>query len=237
MGNHRDKKNVPIWIIEKKYIKIIINSMNNLITEIIFSLLIIVDVLYFSHYFVKNKKTKKIIKNNKIFHPNSISYLRMPLGIFSMILLYYGFETSAILLFVFAAITDASDGIIARGCDLATKKGKWLDPLSDKLVYFAPLLYFWIIWKINLILVVIFVFIDVLGQFSRILLKKVKKEWSANIYGKIKTTFVFILIFYLIIFENKHIINISDTYNDICMWIAIMFWILSLVFKFIPNKK
>ena len=116
--------------------------MNNLIIEIIFSLLIIVDVLYFSHYFVKNKKTKQIIKNNKIFHPNSISYFRIPLGFISMILLCYGFETSAVLLFVFAAITDASDGIIARGCDLVTKKGKWLDPLSDKLVYFAPLLYF-----------------------------------------------------------------------------------------------
>lgn len=211
--------------------------MNELTIEIIGSFLMIVHVLYFSHYFVKNKKTNKIIKNNKIFHPNSISYLRIPLGFFSMILLYYGFEISAILLFVFAAITDATDGIIARGCGLITAKGKWLDPLSDKLVYFAPLLYFGIIGKINLILVLIFIFIDIFGQFSRILLKKIKKEWWANVYGKIKTTFVFILIFYLMVFENKNIVNIADVYNNLLIWIAMFFAILSVVFKFLPNEK
>jgi phosphatidylglycerophosphate synthase len=79
-------------------------------------------------------------------------------------------------------VSDAVDGIIARNCNLETSTGKWLDPLSDKLVYFIPLLYFGYLGSISLLGVIIFIVIDTFGQFSRILLDYLKWETKANMF-------------------------------------------------------
>jgi len=211
--------------------------MNNLIIEIISSFFVVIFTLWSTHFLLKKEKYRKVIKNNKIFHPNYISYFRVPLWFIAIVLFHYEFHLISIILFTFAAITDAIDWMIARACNLTTELWKSLDPLADKLVYFAPLIYFWIIWKINLYLVITFVIIDTLGQFSRILLKKLKLETSANSYWKFKTTFVFILIYYLMILENKNLFEIDIIYNNILMIFWLIFAILSIVFKFIPNNK
>lgn len=209
--------------------------MNTLIIELIISVFISVSIFFWSKYLVTIASVRSFIVRNKVFHPNSISYFRIPLWFFAILLFHYEYEILAILLFTFAAITDAVDGIIARSCNLCTDLGKSLDPLSDKLVYFAPILYFWFIWKISLILVLSFVILDTLWQFSRVLLKKMNLETKANNYGKFKTTFVFILIFYLMIFENKDFINSEIFYNNILMWFALFFAFLSILFKFIKR--
>lgn len=211
--------------------------MNILIIEIISSILIVIIVLYTTKFVVKNKKSRKYIQDHTFLHPNSISYFRIPLWLLSIILYHYWFEFSSIMIFVFASITDASDWIIARWCNLITHKGKSLDPLADKLVYFSPLLYFWYIWKIHIALVIIFIVIDIFWQFSRLLLNKFKNQTWANLYWKIKTIFIFILIFYLMIFENKNIIDIKTFYINIFMLIWIIFALLSIIFKFIHKKQ
>gem|GEM_PF-1298186 len=52
----------------------------------------------------------------------------------------------------------------------------------------------------------IFIFIDSVGQFSRIFLKKMQKETKANSFGKVKTTLVFIFLFYFFLLERFFII-------------------------------
>jgi phosphatidylglycerophosphate synthase len=74
--------------------------------------------------------------------------------------------------------------------------------MADKIVYFLPLLYFWFVWKINMILLILFIIIDSIGQISRIFLKKMQKETKANIFGKVKTIFVFTFLFYFFLVER-----------------------------------
>lgn len=211
--------------------------MNTFLVELIISLLIVLITIFWTKKILKNNKARKIIVKNKFLHPNSISYFRIPLWLIAILLFHYWYEIIWVSLFTFASITDAVDWMVARACKLTTELWKSLDPLADKLVYFSPLLYFWIIWKINLYLVISFIVIDIAWQFSRIILKKLKLETKANHYWKFKTTFIFILIFYLMIFENKEFINLNLVINDILILFWIIFAILSILFKFIPNKK
>jgi len=209
--------------------------MNILIVEMILSILIVFFTIFITKELLKNKNVKEVIVKNKIFHPNSISIYRIPMWLLSIILFYYDYEILSIVLFTFAAISDAVDWMIARECNLTSELWKSLDPLADKLVYFAPIIYFWIIWKLNIILVIVLILIDTLWQFSRIILKKLKLDSKANNYWKFKTTFIFILIFYLMVLENKGYINIEPIFNNILLIFSIIFAILSIVFKFVKK--
>ena len=75
-----------------------------------------------------------------LLHPNAICYWRAALALFGFILYFwYGYQSSAIFIFTFAAILDGVDGVVARSCNMATKFGEWLDPMCDKLTYLPPL--------------------------------------------------------------------------------------------------
>jgi CDP-diacylglycerol--serine O-phosphatidyltransferase len=133
------------------------------------------------------------IIQHKLFHPNSISLVRIPMGAISVVMLWAGMPTLAIFWFAFWMITDLTDGTIARSCDLTTEMGKWLDPLSDKCMYFPVLLYFAIAPMENslpLSWVLALIVIDSVGQASRLF--SAKK--AANYFGKAKTALITILI-------------------------------------------
>ncbi len=131
---------------------------------------------------------------HRLFHPNSISLIRIPMGIASILLLWSGYPKIAILWFAFWMITDLTDGTIARCCDLTTETGKWLDPLSDKCMYFPVLLYFatasHLDKRLPLGWVIALLVIDSVGQASRLF--SAKK--AANYFGKAKTALITILI-------------------------------------------
>ena len=133
------------------------------------------------------------VKRHHILHPNSISLIRMPLGIVCVLLAMADCWTAAIICFTVAMISDLTDGTIARNCDLATESGKWLDPLSDKCVYFPGLIYLSIVREplglpggwVALLLVT-----DAVGQASRAFIQKK----AANHFGKAKTALITLLL-------------------------------------------
>ncbi|HSK09386.1 MAG TPA: CDP-alcohol phosphatidyltransferase family protein [Vicinamibacterales bacterium] len=65
---------------------------------------------------------------------NQITLLRMFLIPAFVILLAYDRPGWALLVFVFAGLTDALDGLAARYADQRTSLGAWLDPMADKLL-------------------------------------------------------------------------------------------------------
>lgn len=207
--------------------------MIDLIIKISISVIILVWVLYLNQLIIENKKIKKLIIKNKIFHPNSISITRIFIWLLSIILFHIWLETIAIALFVLSSILDSTDWIIARNCNLTSDLWKSLDPMADKITYVVALIYFAIIWKISTILVIIFIIIDLVGQLSRILLNKLKLEKRANIYWKLKTSFIFLVILLLMLFYAE--IPVYSTNLLIIIWI--IFAILSIVFKFITVKR
>lgn len=65
---------------------------------------------------------------------NQLTLLRMLLIPVFAILVIYGYLGTALLVFTFAGITDALDGLIARRRGEKTTLGEWLDPMADKLL-------------------------------------------------------------------------------------------------------
>lgn len=66
--------------------------------------------------------------------PNQITILRMVLTPIFLVAFVTGHARWAFGLFVFAAITDALDGIIARAFKQKSKLGAYLDPMADKML-------------------------------------------------------------------------------------------------------
>lgn len=170
-----------------------------------------------------------------LLHPNSICYWRTGMALIGFVLYFYaGYQSIAILIFTFAAIMDGVDGVVARGCDLGTKWGEWLDPMCDKLTYLPPLLGFAYLGILSVKLVWALVAIEFAGQFfARHILKLLKVSGAANNFGKIKAIICFgLVIFCALLHEIPTLIDIGDEILTACIILSGA----SVVFKFIPNR-
>src|SRR5512135_1991744 len=66
--------------------------------------------------------------------PNYITLLRIILIPFFINLMIYHYYREALIVFIFACVTDALDGMIARLTKTQTELGAFLDPMADKLL-------------------------------------------------------------------------------------------------------
>lgn len=77
--------------------------------------------------------------------PNKLTILRIILTPVFMVVLYWGFpgaDYAALAIFIIASLTDLLDGKIARKYNLITDFGKFADPLADKILVTAAMLWF-----------------------------------------------------------------------------------------------
>ena len=138
----------------------------------------------------RSERGRLWVRNHALLHPNTISLVRIPMGLVSVLAWMQGWQRPALLWFAFWMITDLTDGTLARHCQLTTEKGKWLDPLSDKAMYFPVLLYFAVTGPLPLFWVSILLVIDAAGQASRLVIRKK----AANYFGKVKTALITTLL-------------------------------------------
>lgn len=77
--------------------------------------------------------------------PNKLTLLRIILIPVFMAVLYWGFPGAtyvALAIFIIASLTDFVDGYIARHYDQTTDFGKFMDPLADKILVLASMIWF-----------------------------------------------------------------------------------------------
>ena len=77
--------------------------------------------------------------------PNKLTLLRIILIPVFMVVLYWGFPGAnyvALAIFIVASFTDLLDGKIARKYNLITDFGKFADPLADKMLVTAAMIWF-----------------------------------------------------------------------------------------------
>ena len=111
------------------------------------------------------------------------------------------------IVFIIAAFTDMLDGKIARKCNLVTDLGKFLDPIADKLLNDAmmifllvPQAYAWeqrrdpLMLTILLICVVLMIARDFIVEALRLVAVKKNIDIAANIFGKAKTVLQMVAI-------------------------------------------
>jgi len=209
--------------------------MERLLIIIVSAAIGIFFFLWFSWAVKKQSMQKYIMSHQWLLHPNSICYWRTAMAAIGFILYFFtSYQAIAIFIFTFAAILDGADGVVARGCNLGSRLGEWLDPLCDKLTYLPALLGFAYIGIISVKLVWFLIVIEIVGQFfARQILTKLKLSGAANNFGKIKAIICFgLVILCALLDKHPEIINIADE----VLVASIILSFASVAFKFIPNR-
>jgi CDP-diacylglycerol--serine O-phosphatidyltransferase len=190
---------------------------------------------YWCDFMLKKASAQEYVRQRIYLHPNAICYWRTGLAFIGDYLYFCApFQSTAIFIYTFAAILDGVDGLVARRCNLISKKGEFLDPLCDKLTYLPPLFGFSLLGIMSFNLVLTITYIEFFGQFfARKVLDWFGFSIAANNFGKIKAIIFFALIIYAALLNaNRDFINLCD---DILIT-GIVLSLSSIVFKFIPNR-
>ncbi|MCL1808070.1 MAG: CDP-diacylglycerol--glycerol-3-phosphate 3-phosphatidyltransferase [Oscillospiraceae bacterium] len=119
--------------------------------------------------------------------PNIITLARIALVPVFMVLMGMELRVAALVIFSVASATDFVDGYLARKMGQVTNFGKVMDPLADKLLVLAALIYF-----VRENTVAVWVVVVVLGRefiisTLRIVAASAGKVLGADLSGKIKT--------------------------------------------------
>ena len=164
--------------------------------------------------------------------PNQLTMLRILLIPVFMVVLYLGFAGStyvALAIFIVASLTDLLDGKIARKYNLVTDFGKFADPLADKMLTTAALLWFvengqMPAWALLIVIVREFA-VSGLRMIAADKGKVIAAGWS----GKVKTasTMGCIILMFL---------PIPAIVNTICVWVIALTTLYSGVEYFVQNK-
>ena len=117
--------------------------------------------------------------------PNHLTILRVVLTPVVLFLLWQELWPWALGLFLFAALTDAWDGSLARLRKQITLWGTMADPVADKLLIGTVVILF-VAKEINIIFAVTIVVIELLLVGGAYLRKRQGRFASANNYGKLK---------------------------------------------------
>jgi CDP-diacylglycerol--glycerol-3-phosphate 3-phosphatidyltransferase len=140
----------------------------------------------------------------------------------------------ALVIFVIASITDWLDGYIARSRNLVTNFGKFMDPLADKLLVSAAMIYFVETAVIPAWVVIIIISREFIISGFRLVASDAGKVIAASWWGKIKTATTMIMIIYLLFnFKADSMVLIGY----ILISAATVFTIISAFDYIVKNKN
>jgi cardiolipin synthase len=155
---------------------------------------------------------------------NQLTILRIMLIPAFVLLLVDGRLGAALLVFAFAGITDALDGLIARKAGQRTSLGAWLDPMADKLLLVTTFIVLTIpsipltnhlpLW---LTVSVISRDVVIIGVVAIVNLAVGPRTFRPSIWGKM-TTAALILTSVIVMFFNFR--NERSLLVDAAIWIS-----------------
>lgn len=164
--------------------------------------------------------------------PNKLTLLRIVLILPFLLVLYLDVPFAsyiALAIFIVASLTDMLDGQIARKRNLITDFGKFADPLADKMLVTAAMLWFVDIgqmpgWALLIVIVREFA-VSGLRMVASDKGRVIAAGWS----GKVKTasTMVCIVLMFL---------PIPAVLNTVCVGVIVVTTIYSGVEYFMKNK-
>ena len=164
--------------------------------------------------------------------PNKLTVLRIVLIPVFMGILYWGFTGAqyvALAVFIIASLTDFLDGYIARRDGLVTDFGKFADPLADKMLVTAAMLWFVEIGQMPAWVLLIVLVREFAVSGLRMIASDAGRVIAAGWSGKVKTasTMVCIILMFL---------PIGSVINAICVGIIAVTTLYSGVEYFAKNK-
>ena len=170
--------------------------------------------------------------------PNKLTTLRVIMIPFFVFFLlwqtgeHYTFRMIALALFIIASLTDLLDGKIARKYNLVTNFGKFMDPLADKLLVCSALICLIELNALPAWMVIIIISREFIISGFRLIASDNGVVIAASYWGKFKTTFQMVSVVLLILD-----IPALAFVTTICVWIALVLTIVSLVDYIYKNHK
>lgn len=170
--------------------------------------------------------------------PNKLTTLRViMIPFFVFFLLWQNgenrtFRIIALALFIIASLTDLLDGKIARKYNLVTNFGKFMDPLADQA---SSVLGAHCLIELNALpawMVIIIISREFIISGFRLIASDNGVVIAASYWGKFKTTFQMVSVVLLILD-----IPALAFVTTICVWIALLLTIVSLVDYIYKNHK
>jgi len=141
---------------------------------------------------------------NKIFTvANFFSFLRIFLTPLFVYLLFTDkpyYAVIALVVFIFASITDAYDGYFARKFNTVSRFGIFLDPLADKILMITAFMSFVFLDLVPLWMVIVIILRDFMVTALRVYFNSRNKSMETRKSAKVKTgsqigVIVFILLY------------------------------------------
>ncbi len=160
---------------------------------------------------------------------NKLTLLRVLLIPVFLVLLYQNMPYAALVVFIVASLTDFVDGYVARHYNQITDFGKFMDPLADKLLTVAAMLFFvedgsMPAWALLLV---------VAREFSVTGLRLVAVDQgrviAAGWSGKVKTAVTMLAICLMLL-------PIPSLFITVCVWAIVLTTVYSGVEYFIVNR-
>lgn len=173
--------------------------------------------------------------------PNQLTTLRIILTPVFLFLFISGdpiLIQISLVVYIIAAITDWYDGWLARKFNYITSWGKFMDPLADKILTSTAFFAFVEIGVLELWMVILVVFRDLIVTGLRLFAEWKKKSFTTSYLAKIKTVVQMIFIFYLLIVftlqQNEFLnSNFSEVFKVFTNSTAIYYSMLAItVFTF-----
>ena len=132
--------------------------------------------------------------------PNQITFLRLGILPFFLILILYEKYAWALLVLFVSAASDALDGLLARSLDQKSALGAYLDPIADKLLLSSSFIVLAMEKKIGWWLTILVISRDVLLLVvaAVILIIQGYRPFPPSLLGKATTFFEIALVFFTI---------------------------------------
>ena len=163
--------------------------------------------------------------------PNKLTVLRFILVPFFLAAAYYEKQQSVMIIstiiFAVASFTDFLDGYLARKHNLVTDFGKFMDPLADKVLVAAALLFLIQAGRAAAWLVIIIITREYAISIRRAIAATNGKVIAASGGGKIKTVTQMLAIIMLLL---------SMPFGDIMMYVCVALTLYSGV-EYIWNNR
>ena len=185
--------------------------------------------------------------------PNKLTMLRIILTPIFMAVLYWGFPGAdyvALAIFIVASLTDLLDGKIARKYHLVTDFGKFADPLADKILVVAALLWFVETGRMPAWMLMIVVTREFAVSGLRMIASDNGRVIAAGWSGKVKTASTMVCIVVMLamgpVLESytQALTSFSAPFppvfivwiDPLCCWIITLTTLYSGVEYFVKNK-
>lgn len=186
--------------------------------------------------------------------PNKLTLMRIILTPIFMAVLYWGFpgaDYAALGIFIIASLTDLLDGKIARKYNLVTDFGKFADPLADKILVTAAMLWFVEVGRMPAWALLVVLLREFAVSGLRMIASDKGRVIAAGWSGKVKTaaTMVCVIVMLAIgpmVEEALMAMYVSSSYpqsrlpillvDPVCVWVIVLTTLYSGVEYFVKNR-